>query len=289
MVMNEESHSAREPSGNGGRGSKKHNRKRTTVALTCGALALGLLTGGILAYQTDKDAAGNIFEIGRVSITASEPKFPTVDEDKGTGKPGKDGVPDDCELLIPFEEVTKDPRIANTGPNDVVVFFRMTSPVEELTLLNDDGTRTGPADADLFWYKQEGDSPDLHENHFNSDWIEITDIDGDIVECEGINNDNKGKVYIFGYHVRISEQESTSTLFDKIQNKKYGSRTIEGNEVENVKLESFAIQADDILRNGERVNTSGEISPEDLTYIYRTYIHQNKDAVGDYLVESGVL
>lgn len=265
------------------------SRRGKVVPLVCGSLAFGLLVGGVLAYQSDYDAASNKFTIGSVSITAAEPKFPTTDEDKGTGKPGKDGVPDDCELLIPFEEVTKDPYIQNTGINDAVVFFRMTAPVETITLLNDDGSRVGPADEDLFWYKQEGDSQDLHENHFNENWTMLSEFSGQFVECEGINNDDKGKVYVFGYRTRLTEQESTATLFDKIQNKKYGASTIEGNEVENVKLESFAIQADDILRSGIEVPTDGDISEEDLTYIYKNFIHQNKDAVGNYLVEGGML
>ena len=49
MVFNEDSHSAREPSEK----HKKKNGRRTVAAMTLGALALGLLTGGILAYQSD--------------------------------------------------------------------------------------------------------------------------------------------------------------------------------------------------------------------------------------------
>ena len=132
---------------------------------------------------------------------------------------------------------------------------------------------------ELFWFKQKDDAEDLHQNNFNSNWIRLTDLDGEIVDCEGINDEGRGYVYIFGYHVRIKPGETTATLFDKVQNKKYGSKTIAANEKELIRIESYAIQADDILESGITVNTTGEISAEDLSYIYQTFFNQNVDAL----------
>lgn len=275
MISHEDGHSARDPS------VKSQGRKRNRVPyLLLGALGCGMLVGGILAYQTNNDMAGNVFSTGDVKIASWEPKFPTEDKDKGSGEKGKDGVPDDCELVIPFETISKDPRIKNTGTNDVVVFFRMTAPVEDLTLIHDDGTRTEAEPCDLFWFKQEADSEDSHQNNFNPGWQELTAIDQQFVDCEGINEEGRGKVYIFGYKTRLENNEVTSTLFDKVQNKKYGSRTISANEVEQIRLESFAIQADNLLRNGQPINTAGEISEADLTYIYEQFVNQNTGTVG---------
>lgn len=255
-------------------------RKRFAMCVT-GALALGCMAGGILAYQTDTDVSGNRFTIGNVRITAMEPKFPTRDTDRDT-------VPDECEDLTPFEEVTKDPRIQNTGKNDCIVFFRMTAPVEELTLVNDDGTRGQTALNDLFWFKMASDSASLHANHFNPNWIRLDGVDGQIVSCAGINDEGRGKVYIFGYHVRLKPSQYTDNLFDKVQNKKYGSRTIRGEEIEQVRLESFAIQADDICSSGMvgskpvsiKLQTGGQLSKADLTYIYKAFVNQNEATVG---------
>lgn len=263
-------------------GERRDSGKRTATAVLCSALALGCLAGGIYAYQTDNETAGNHFSIGNVSITAAEPRFPTVDEDEGTGKPGKDGVPDECELLIPFEEVSKDPYITNTGINDVVVFFKVTCPVETLTLINDDGTRTRETPAPLFWFKQDETPYTFHGDDWDDDWTELKGCpdNNQFVHCDGINEEGNGYTYIFGYKTRLKNGESTTKLFDKIQNKKYGSRTISANEVEQIKVESYAIQADDISRDGRLVDTKGTISDDDLVYIYETFVNQNEHVLG---------
>ena len=47
--------------------------------------------------------------------------------------------------------------------------------------------------------------------------------------------------------------------------------------METVQVEAYAIQADDIHRNGVEVVTNGEISETDLTYIYQTFFTQNQE------------
>ena len=246
-------------------------KKARAAAIACiaAALAGGMVLGGAVAYFTDRDTGTNRLRIGNVQIEAWEPGFPTEDDDQ-------DGVPDENELVIPYETITKDPRIRNMGKNDAIVFFKVTSPVEELTIIDDAGTRHDAELTDMFYFKQRNDSDDLHQNNFNANWIRLTDLDGEIVTCEGVNNENRGVTYIFGYHTRIEPGETTSTLFDKVQNKKYGSSTITANEKEFIRIESYAIQADDIHRSGIEVNTDGELTAEDLSYIYQTFITQNE-------------
>lgn len=242
------------------------------------SLALGgiLAAGGMGAYYTSAELADNVFTVGEVKIMASEPAFPTRDTSEGR----VDGVPDECEMLIPYETIPKDPRIQNTGYNDCIVFFRVTAPVETLNLINDDKTRTENVQEDLFWFKLDGDSDSTHKNHFNPKWVELASVDGQIVDCPGVNDEGKGKTYIFGYHKKIVPSEWTETLFDKVQNKKYGSRTIKANEVEQIKIESFAIQASEIHRAGKEINTDGSLNETDLTYIYKAFVNQNEAAVG---------
>ena len=237
------------------------------------ALGVALAAGGIWAYMTDTDGEINKFTIGDVHITAQEPNFPTKDKDGN-------GVPDDCELLTPLEEVLKDPSITNTGTNDCIVFFRVTVPVEELNLIDDNGKRGERQMADIFWMKQKEDPASLHQNHFDENWVELTQLDHKFVDCEGINNEGKGYTYIFGYHVKLRHGETTSNLFDKIQNKKYGSRTITANEVEQIRLESYAIQAEKIVNAGIDINTSGTLNEATLTHIYKVFVNQNVEEVG---------
>lgn len=266
----------REPSG--------RSKLKTILGMASIMLAGGLIVGGILAYQTDTDEATNIFTVGEVKITATEPNFPTKD-DPEEGR--VDGVPDECELVVPHETLPKDPSIQNVGINDAVVFFRITNPAEVLNLINDDGTRIKDILEDLFWMKQLDDPDDFHDNHFDENWIELRTLDRELVKCEGINNEGNGKTYIFGYHVVLKPGESTTTLFDKVQNKKYGSRTIEPDEIEQIKVEAFAIQSEEIKKAGVdmseaygTVSTEGELDEETLTHIYKVFVNQNQADVG---------
>lgn len=246
----------------------KKNLKLAVLAITS-FLAVSFLIGGVYAYLSHSDSNINTFTIGDVHIKAWEPNFPTKDDDGN-------GVPDECELMIPYETIAKDPRIKNTGTNDAVVFFKVTAPVEKLNLIGDNGGRSGEKDADLFWFKQAGDDDDSHINHFDESWIELTSLDQQFVECEECNEEGKGFTYIFGYQTSISSAESTTTLFDQIQNKKYGSRTIGPNEIQQIRIEAYAIQAEDIHRAGIEVDTDGLLTEEDLTYIYEVFVNQNK-------------
>lgn len=252
------------------RNNKKIRLWPLVLALTLG---ITLAAGGIWAYMLDSDGVINTFTIGNVHIKSHEPSMPTTDADN-------DGVPDECELLIPLEEVPKDPGITNTGTNDCVVFFRVTVPVEELNLISDDGRRGDRAMADIFWMKQKEDAASRHQNHFDENWVELTGLDHKFVHCDGVNEEGNGYTYIFGYHVKLKSGESTTNLFDKIQNKKYGSRTISANEIEQIRVEAFAIQAEEICKAGIDINTSGTLNEATLTYIYKVFINQNVEKVG---------
>lgn len=252
-------------------------KKMVLIPALCLSLAAAALIGGVLAYQTATETNDNIFTIGHVEIDAWEPKFPTKD-DPETGR--VDGVPDECELMIPFEEITKDPRIKNTGKNDCIVFFRVTNPAEILNLVNDDGTRLKNVEEDIFFLKTAAAPETEHKNSFNDGWIRLSNLDGKLIDKEGVNDEGRGREYIFAWHVRLKPGQTTATLFDKIQNKKYGSRTIKADEIEQIKVESFAIQADFVHRDGNSISTDGELSQNDLEYIYRVFINQNIDMVG---------
>ena len=244
--------------------------------LLAGVVVAGILVAtaaggmGMYAYLSDTDDGINTFTVGDVHIKAWEPSFPTEDADGN-------GVPDECELVIPYEEIKKDPRIRNVGTRDAVVFLKITVPAEKITQITDEGKRLDEAMTDLFWFKKSDDQDTLHQNHWDSDWVELTTLDKQFIQEPECNEEGNGYTYIFGYHTRLKEAETTSTLFDKIQNKKYGSRTISANEVETVQVEAYAIQADDIHRKGVEVVTNGEISETDLTYIYQTFFTQNQE------------
>ena len=253
----------------------KHlTKKQGTIAAAAFALCCGI-TGAALAYQMSQESAANVFTVGRIGIIQNETTFPTEDKDKGSGEEGKDGVPDECELVIPYAEITKDPYIQNVQKNDCIVFMKVKNPAEMLTLIGEEGGRGEEGLCDLFWLKQESDSADLHDNHFEENWVELTQVDRDLFENDPeVNEEGNCRSYLFAYSTRLAPNEKTTPLFGKVQNKKYGSRTISANEVENIKIESFAIQADYLMRDGVDVDTSGMMDEETLTYIWNLYFTQ---------------
>lgn len=255
----------------------RKRRRKLAVGCACAVAACAAFASGLIAFHTDSEGMGNLFTIGNVTIEAHEPGFPTKDTPEG----GRvDGVPDDCELMIPYEEIPKDPYIRNIGKNDAIVYFRVTVPVERLNLIHDDGTTDKGVDADLFWMKLDSDAESVHANHFREGWVELSELDGEFVDKEGVNDEGRGKTYIFGWHVPLKSGQSTDKLFDKVQNKKYGSNTIRADEPEIIRVESFAIQSEFVMREGIDIDPSGELSEEDLTYIYQAFVNQNEETVG---------
>lgn len=277
---------------------EKQNKRRfsKTAVITAASVAgIACVTGGTLAYFIGTRNVVNTQTVGKVSIKTTEPSFPTKD-DNG------DGIPDECEKLTPYKEISKDPQITNTGKDDVVVFFKVTAPVEAISLVDENGKSTATS-TDLYWFKQASDAATSHKNNFNSNWVFLsavssaksaadstgsTIVNNVAVKQNGTvvttNNEKTGITYVFGYKTRLAPGQTTATLFDKIQNKKYGSANIGPDESESIIVESYAIQADDVLKEdsgttGHVTNSTGDISEDDLTYIYNTFINQNTDAL----------
>lgn len=247
---------------------RKQKSRMLTAAIACACIAIGL-TGGALAYLSYTDGKRNIFTVGQVQIKASEPGYPATDSDG-------DGVPDDNTQMTPYKEAAKDPQITNTGKNDAIVFLKITTPVENISLIGEDGSKEDAAEDDLFWLKQAEDDENTHANHFDEEWVELTSIDNKIVTGVNTNNEGKGKTYIFAYKTRLAPGDTTTALFDKVQNKRYGTARIAADEVEKILVDSYAIQADDILKDGKVIDTTGTLDEETLTYIYNVCLNQYK-------------
>lgn len=221
-----------------------------------------MIIGGMFAYFTDRETGHNELRVGKVKIEAYEPHFPTEDTDN-------DGVPDDCEQILPYSEINKDPYIRNTGVDDAIVFFKVTAPVKTVTLKYDNGSSSEEMKSDLFWYKQSSDSVDTHQNHFDENWVELVSAE------EGAGTITTKRTYVFGYHVKLKPGETTEALFDKVQNKRYSCTDLSATDALNIVVQPYAIQAGSILQGDNVLDTSGELSADVLTYIYNVYVNQN--------------
>ena len=104
---------------------EKNTKKRTAALIAACGLLGAAGTGAALAYLTDGETATNTFVVGDVSIEGIEPNWPGNDSD-------------DPKDIVPNEELPKDPQIDNKGVNDAIVFMTVDSPMENVTIINDD-------------------------------------------------------------------------------------------------------------------------------------------------------
>ena len=95
-------------------------KKKTVLAAII--LLLMFVVGGAIAYFTDTDTKTNIFTIGSVDITLTEPGWNLTDANNND-------IPDAAEDLMPGESVTKDPTINNVSTkNPAYVFAKVEVP-----------------------------------------------------------------------------------------------------------------------------------------------------------------
>lgn len=266
------------------------NKTKSKLLATCAVVsALALGVGGTLAYLTDNETHTNTFTVGNVHVDLLEPSWPQADENKN-------GVPDAAEDLVPNEEVAKDPKVQNTGENDAIVFMRVTVPMKDVSLVADDGTVANHAVQELFYMKQNSDAISVHNNNFNPNWIELTSKE--VTYQDPSANPKTGqKVYVFGYKTALKgnnntgepvgeaalSMATTDPLFEKVQLKNILENEIDSDQIQNIKVETFAIQADNIIASGAAVDPTGNLDSAKLGTIYDIFVKQNGqvDAKGD--------
>ena len=170
---------------------KRNVKKRMAAVLGVCTLVGTMGLGGLsLAYLTDAETVSNTFTIGGdISIELLEEEYPGNDDPE-------------VKDLVPNEEVPKDPKVENVGSNDAIVYMVVDSPMEAITLINDNGTpvytlkktetrqytddegvtqeETVEAEVpqrkvdEIFWFKDSADELSAHSNSFDANWTMLT-------------------------------------------------------------------------------------------------------------------
>ena len=275
----------------------RFSKNKITVAALAAVTVLGA-AGTALAYLTDSETADNTFTMGDVSIESLEPNWPGNDSD-----PVKD--------VVPNKEIAKDPQVDNKGANDAIVFITVDSPMEKITVINDNGTvATAKSVNELFWFKDAADAVSTHANNFDAGWQELTAKemyvkiagDGTETKVEAADlattydamaaTDTLVKRYVFGYKQAIqgstthdgsaqtAENKKTTPLFDKVQLKNVLENEVD-KAAEKVTVRSYAIQASQILEDSTDI--AATLNEANLGKIYDIFVRQNStgdDATG---------
>jgi predicted ribosomally synthesized peptide with SipW-like signal peptide len=287
------------------------NKKRAIATITACGLVAAMALGGSLAYLTDNESHTNTVQVsGNVRVDLVEPKWDETDEDHN-------GIPDPAQETVPNQEIKKDPKVVNTGENPCFVFIRMTVPVKEVTRVRDDGTlvtkdnnveplRLGQngekiyhQPQDVFYFKQTNDAEGMHANNFNAKWKRLKDreynvevianADGSASSTYNADQVVGQAVYVFGYEDELpptgdsteTNYGYTTTLYDKIQIKNVLENELTSDQIQNIKIETFAIQSDNLLLGADETHTGTKwtkkrgLTAAELQNIYDVFVKQN--------------
>lgn len=247
----------------------KINAKKIGMIAVCAAILCGLGAGAMKTYQiantsaylTDREVSTNVYTVGRVDIIGKEPNWDPTDTNNN-------GVPDKSEHQVPNQELPKDPQIQNVDEhNGAVVFVKVTVPVENVTKVNDDGTKDTKKKQEIFYMKQNSDAASTHENHFHSNWIELA--------SEEIGKGMNGPVrtYVFGYNKVLEPGKTTDPLFQKTQLKNILEGELDSATKRTITINYLAIQSSDVFE--QSVDLTKKLDVANLTKIYDIYMNQN--------------
>ncbi len=275
---------------------KKDKKLILKLMMIC-ALAAVVAVGTVFAYLTDSKKTDNIFTVGKVDIVLTEPDYP---EDK------------DDRIMVPHSIVPKNPKVTNVGKNDAFVFMKVTVPVIEAEPVKDDnslknpfsfiGAQRIPGNEDMELFRLISDNPvtaktetipetvtdQAEKNLYISGWYMLENINynKNWYLIDKTDNGDNTNSYLFAYsrflvsEKNISESYSireTEPLFDKIQLLSFVENENYYGSVQEIKIESYAIQADELMgvTNFNTVELDKQ-NPEkwQLKRIYNTYYNQ---------------
>ncbi len=182
-----------------------------------------ILIGGVMAYFTDKKEMTNIFTVGNIRITLTEPNFDSVEAGK----------------LAPNKIVAKDPTITNVGTNDAYIFAKVEIPYYSVTSRGENA----PTDTELFSLLKSDETAGV-----NTGWTQVS---------RTADETNHKVTYVYAYTgndtttMETVATSGSSVLFSKVKFanlKDYSELTNSSSdaitETFDVKVEAYAIQRD---------------------------------------------
>lgn len=222
--------------------------KKIYIALAASALIV-CIAAFTTAYLTETDLATNRFTLGDVDIRLKEPNYPH----------------DPDERILSFgQRMQKDPFIVNKGKNDVIVFLKLTVPLETVTLLDENGQKitepySTPCEILNFVSADDNEFTTDTQLSIGNNWVLLSE------ETRTIGTDSGIKVYVFGYCIRLKQGESTTNLFDTIYLKSFIEQSNITLSARDINVIACGIQADNI---GVAEETDGKYSQESLNAAY---------------------
>lgn len=174
----------------------------------------------VSAYFSDYEESVNTFTVGKISIKHREDLWDKLPEE-------------DKKNIAPNQQITKDPKVENTGENTAFVFQVVEVPCKEVITANADGAKNTKTLTDLFSYS------------VNSGWT--------LLKTEDVTADGKVTAhrysYVYGSADVCTPLETgavTATLFDAVTM----ANIVEGQGIEttalDIVIDAYGIQTTDL-------------------------------------------
>lgn len=181
------------------------SKKKTFLLLIVFICVLSI--GNTLAFLTDKESKENIFTIGSISISLTEPNWNEAN----------------ARDLVPGAVVAKDPTVTNNGTNDAYVFLGVEVPKGKVIVNEAEVTK------ELFSYT------------LNNGWQEVTSIDGTdkttYIYAYASDANTLTKL----------SKDSSSTLFENVKLEDFDRLGTDTSSTLKINVTAYAIQTENIV------------------------------------------
>lgn len=250
------------------------NIKKQHIFLLSGCVLL-VVAAITAAFMTDYKRADNVFAVGSVSLTVTEPNFPTESSEL---------------VMYSGKTIPKDPKIINNGNNKEYVFMSVTVPKRKVTLLSENGTKTSagtdvdtaPTDySEIFYLFSDSatavsDPTNCPNIKYEPSWA--------FVSSSGTENTSDKATYVFGYKKMLNTFSDnsgfdTTPLFNKVRlNSFIEGENSSDDKTRDIVIKAYGVQADNI-RGIESLPTDNttELTAEQMIYVYNIIINQTTE------------
>lgn len=211
---------------------KKTKKNLKKAVFFAGVLGMAMI-GGVSAYLTDYDKALNQFTVGKVDIQLEEPNW----------------KPEEHTKIEPGKDITKDPRIKNTGLNDAFVYLEISVPMADVTAADQQGNRLDQKLQELFTFSTK-------EN-----WTRLETKKKDAYT-----------IYVYAYDKVLKPEQTTGTLFDTVKFLNIIEDQLDTQQID-MPVRAYAIQTS--YTGGDK----GSIQ-EQARNAYEKYVNQNRNQEG---------
>ena len=221
----------------------KNKQKRIILISALCVLLSAAVIGFTVSYLTDSESADNIFTVGNIHLTLIEPQYPSDPNER---------------VMVPYKTIGKDPQLVNSGTKNAFVFIKLTVPLENATLINDDRSRKNEQYQEIFQFGVNTgvNSSTIGNVTYNNKWVFCTDI---------VDSQKHTHTYVFGYSEVLKPNAQTAPLFDTVSLLSILEKGTNSNFTEDIIVEGCGIQSENILDS--TINTS-EQNSDNLLKIY---------------------